>query len=74
MKVKVRLFGFLAEEAGKREIAVDAETAGGALEAAKSVVAIPRSVRIAVNEEYAASKRTLRPGDVVSLIPPVAGG
>ena len=31
MKVKVRLFGFLAEEAGKREIAVDAETAGAAL-------------------------------------------
>ncbi|HEU4338583.1 MAG TPA: MoaD/ThiS family protein [Planctomycetota bacterium] len=74
MKVKVRLFGFLAEEAGKREISVEAETAGDALEAAKSVISIPRSVRIAVNEEYAPSKRALRSGDVVSLIPPVAGG
>lgn len=74
MKVKVRLFGFLAEEAGRREISVDAETAGAALEAARAVVTIPRSVRIAVNEEYAPSKTPLRAGDVVSLIPPVAGG
>jgi molybdopterin converting factor small subunit len=74
MKVKVRLFGFLAEEAGRREIAVEAETAGAALEAARAVVAIPKSVRIAVNEDYAPSKTPLRPGDVVSLIPPVAGG
>jgi molybdopterin converting factor small subunit len=74
MKVKVRLFGFLAEEAGKREISVEAATAGDALEAAKSFVSIPRSVRIAVNEEYAPPKTTLRSGDVVSLIPPVAGG
>lgn len=74
MKVKVRLFGFLAEEAGRREITVDAETAGGALEAARDCVKVPKSVRIAVNEEYAPSKTPLRQGDVVSLIPPVAGG
>jgi len=74
MKVKVRLFGFLAEEAGRREITVEAETAGAALEAARASVRVPRSVRIAVNEEYAPSKTPLRSGDVVSLIPPVAGG
>ena len=74
MKVRVRLFGFLAEEAGRRELSVDAATAGEALEAARAVVAIPRSVRIAVNEEYAPAKTELRAGDVVSLIPPVAGG
>jgi molybdopterin converting factor small subunit len=74
MKVKVRLFGFLAEEAGRREISVEAATAGDALEAAKSVVSIPRSVRIAVNEEYAPPNTPLRSGDIVSLIPPVAGG
>ncbi len=74
MKVKVRLFGFLAEEAGRRELTVEAETAGGALEAARASVDVPRSVRIAVNEDYAPAKTPLRPGDVVSLIPPVAGG
>jgi molybdopterin converting factor small subunit len=74
VKVKVRLFGFLAEEAGRREITVDAETAGGALEAARGRVEVPKSVRIAVNEDYAPSATPLRPGDVVSLIPPVAGG
>ncbi|HEY3226689.1 MAG TPA: MoaD/ThiS family protein [Planctomycetota bacterium] len=74
MKVTVRLFGFLAEEAGRPELTVEAGTAGEALEAVKVRLPVPKSVRIAVNEEYAASKTPLRRGDVVSLIPPVAGG
>jgi molybdopterin converting factor small subunit len=75
VKVKVRLFGFVAEQAGKREILVDvAEPA-----TVKSVVeatglSIPRSVRAAVNTEYADAKTVVRAGDVVSLIPPVGGG
>jgi sulfur-carrier protein len=32
------------------------------------------SVRIAVNEEFAADDRALHAGDVVALIPPVCGG
>jgi molybdopterin converting factor small subunit len=74
MKVKVRLFGYLADAAGRPEVTVEAATAGEALEAVKARVDVPKSVRIAVNEDYAAAKTPLRPGDVVSLIPPVAGG
>ena len=32
------------------------------------------SVRIAKNEEFATDTDTLRPGDTLALIPPVAGG
>lgn len=33
-----------------------------------------RSVRIAVNEEYALSTDVLQAGDVAAVIPPVSGG
>ena len=33
-----------------------------------------RSVRLAVNEEFATGERVLVDGDVIALIPPVAGG
>ena len=74
MKVKVRLFGFLAEAAKRSEMTVDARTAGGALEAVRREIDVPRSVRIAVNAEYAPAGTPLKSGDVVGLIPPVAGG
>jgi molybdopterin converting factor subunit 1 len=32
------------------------------------------SVRLAVNEQFAGAADPVRPGDVVALIPPVAGG
>jgi molybdopterin converting factor subunit 1 len=32
------------------------------------------AVRVAVNEEFAGADDPVRPGDVVALIPPVAGG
>jgi molybdopterin converting factor small subunit len=35
---------------------------------------ISGSMRVAVNEEIAAGDRMLEDGDVVALLPPVAGG
>lgn len=32
------------------------------------------AVRIAINEEFASAHDTIRAGDVIALIPPVAGG
>jgi molybdopterin converting factor subunit 1 len=32
------------------------------------------SLRVAVNETFASGSELVRPGDVVALIPPVAGG
>ena len=33
-----------------------------------------RSVAIAINTEYASMEQTIKPGDEVVIIPPVAGG
>lgn len=79
MKVVVQLFGPLAEQAGKArlEVTVSGSTVGDILEAVRAaapVLAIDRSVRCAVNTDYADPSAPVREGDVVSLIPPVGGG
>ena len=78
MKVKVRLFGHLAERAGRGELTVDAPgpTAADVIAAVRrDHPSLPLSaVSVAVNEEYADGRARLRPGDVVSLLPPVGGG
>ncbi len=74
MQVRVRLFGYLAERAGRDELTVEAGTAGEALAEVRKELEVPRAVRIAVNTVYVQASQALRKGDVVSLIPPVAGG
>jgi molybdopterin converting factor small subunit len=79
MKVAVQLFGPLAEQAGRSRI--DIETSGSSLKdvLAALLVTVPvlrvdRSVRYAINTDYAEPASAVREGDVVSLIPPVGGG
>lgn len=79
MKVRVRLFGPLAEQAGKSELVVT--VTGGtvqdvvaAVAVAAPSLAIGKSVRYAVNTDYADPGTSVREEDVVSLIPPVGGG
>ncbi len=77
MKVVVRLFGPLAEAASTSslDVEVDRPTVGAVVEAvAKTGLRIDPSVRFALNTDYATAEAALRPGDVVSLIPPVGGG
>ncbi len=77
MKVAVRLFGPLAEQAATSslEVDVDPPTVGAVVEAvAKTGLRIDRSVRFALNTDYATTDAAVRAGDVVSLIPPVGGG
>lgn len=77
MKVSVRLFGPLAEAASTSalDVEVDPPTVGGVVEAvAKTGLRIDRSVRFALNTDYAGAEAVVREGDVVSLIPPVGGG
>jgi molybdopterin converting factor subunit 1 len=79
MNVAVQLFGPLAEAAGctRIDLVVTGATVGdvvAALAAASPSLKIDRSVRFAVNTEYAESAAPVREGDVVSLIPPVGGG
>ena len=79
MKVRVRLFGPLAEQAGRTELAVlvVGTTVGDVLAAvavAAPALTIDRSVRIAINTDYAEASARVKEDDVISLIPPVGGG
>lgn len=77
MKVSVRLFGPLAEAASTSslDVVVDRPTVGAVVEAVgKTGLRIDRSVRFALNTDYAGAEELVREGDVVSLIPPVGGG
>jgi molybdopterin converting factor small subunit len=79
MRVRVQLFGPLAEQAGKSHltVAVRGTTVQDVLVAvavAAPSLKIDRSVRFAVNTDYADSAATVREDDLVSLIPPVGGG
>ena len=77
MRVRVLLFGPLAEAAGTE--AVDVEVADGATvgDVPGLVDGLPESLRslaYAVNASYAPPDRPLADGDEVALIPPVSGG
>ncbi|MCS5638683.1 MAG: molybdopterin converting factor subunit 1 [Myxococcota bacterium] len=81
MKVTVRLFGSLREEAGCQ--ALDVELAEGASVADlraelagrfPSVAEFGERLRLAVNLELAREGQPLAEGDEVALLPPVAGG
>lgn len=79
MNVAVRLFGPLAEQASTSslDVSVERATVAAVVEAvAKALPAlrIDRSVRFALNTDYAGADAAVREGDVVSLIPPVGGG
>lgn len=79
MKIAVQFFGPLAEQAGRTRI--DIETSGNSLKDVLAALAVTvpalrldRSVRYAINTDYAEPGAAVREGDTVSLIPPVGGG
>jgi len=79
IKVAVQLFGPLAEQTGcsRIELSTTGSTVGdvvAALAVAAPSLRLDRSVRFAVNTDYAEPASPVREGDVVSLIPPVGGG
>ena len=75
MRVAVQLFGPLAEAAGTARLEVEtAEPTVAGVVAALPHLRVDRSVRFAVNTDYAEPSAPVREGDVVSLIPPVGGG
>lgn len=81
MRVNVRLFAMLREQAGWRERDIDLpdeatiDAAWGLLAQAHPAMAPMRAyVRFARNGRYAAADEKLADGDELALIPPVAGG
>jgi molybdopterin converting factor small subunit len=80
LRVRVLLFASYAEALGASEIPLvlaAPATAADALAAVRAGVAgerLPPSPLLAVNERYAAAGHLLADGDVIAVIPPVAGG
>jgi MoaE-MoaD fusion protein len=81
LKLRVKLFGALAERAGGQEDGVElAEpaTAADVLRAVEgrhpSARGILERVSVAVNREVVPAEHRVRAGDEVALLPPVAGG
>jgi molybdopterin converting factor subunit 1 len=81
VKVRVRLFGALADRAGRAEDVVDVPdeaTASDVLDAVgarnPAAAALAGRLQVAVNLEVVAGERRVGPGDEVAVLPPVAGG
>jgi molybdenum cofactor biosynthesis protein MoaC/molybdopterin converting factor subunit 1 len=82
MRVEVRLFAMLREQAGTEHLALELErgaTVADALRAlaGREALRLPlesMSVAMAVNREYAGPDTRLQAGDELALIPPLSGG
>ncbi len=73
MRVTVRLFAGLREQAGWSKQELDAGTVGE-IWPLLGLGEEPGGLLYAVNREYASVDTALKDGDVVALIPPVSGG
>lgn len=80
MTVTVLLFASYADALGMRSMSLDVANDATVRDVVGYVRALPGAERlpsqplVAVNESYARADRSLRPGDEVAIIPPVAGG
>ena len=73
MRVTVRLFAGLREQAGWSQRDVEAARVADVW-AALDIGEEPPGLLYAVNRRYASAEHELAHGDVVALIPPVSGG
>ena len=80
MRVTVLLFASYADALGERSLALNlaagarAEDVIAAIRARPGAGAVPPHPLVAVNEQYAEPDAPLAEGDVVAVLPPVAGG
>jgi molybdopterin converting factor subunit 1 len=79
MRIRVLLFAGLREKAGRGEMELEMAEGAAARDIPREISGLgmaqaPPSLRFAVNEEYVTGSETLKEGDEVALIPPVAGG
>jgi molybdopterin converting factor small subunit len=79
MIIDVLLFASYAESVGASSLSIELPEGARVEDAltnvrARSVNALPPKPLVAVNEVYARITDTLRSGDRLAIIPPVAGG
>jgi molybdopterin synthase catalytic subunit len=82
MTVTVLLFAILRERAGSDSVEIDLPEGATVADAFERLGDAPglgelvgsRSLRMAVNREYASAGTAIQPGDELALIPPISGG
>lgn len=77
MKIKVLLFGILAEKAGREEMVIENIDSSNALTdhlTAKYPSFADIKFRISVNQTFINGNKKFHEGDEVALLPPFAGG
>jgi len=77
MSITVKFFASLREQLDIDETLIDAQTGLTALQVWQKVTgqtALPASILIAVNQEYAAATASIKENDEVAFFPPVTGG
>jgi len=81
MKIKVQYYANLREQAGRNEELVElAQTPANAADLYQHLLQkypftlAEEQLKVAINEEYSAFTTSLKDGDTVVFIPPVAGG
>ncbi len=82
MTVTVRLFAILRERAGSDSVEIELPDGATVADAFERLAATPglaelvgsRSLRMAVNREYASAGTAIHAGDELALIPPISGG
>ena len=81
LKVTIRLFASYREKVGKAQVSMDLPDNATVGSLAEEVLRVyprlapdPRSLVVAVNQEYREHLYALNDGDEVALIPPVSGG
>jgi len=80
MRLTVLLFASYADALGERSLHLTVEPGArvadvlAAIRARAGAEALPPRPLVAVNEQYVEPSRTLSEGDVVAVLPPVAGG
>jgi len=81
VQIRTRFFANYRDLLGLSELGVELPTGATVRDAVEAVrsrggafSALPEDPAVAVNHEYAGASVTLRDGDEVAFIPPVAGG
>jgi molybdopterin converting factor subunit 1 len=81
MRVTVRLFAMLREEAGVERVELEVPASATAEDAWRHLVQLHpaltarrRSLTVAVNRRYAGWQDPIAEGDEIAFIPPVSGG
>lgn len=77
MPIHVKYFAGMRDRMGRADDDIDADgltTVADVWARVSGDQSLPRTVRVAVNQEYADLKQLVKDGDEIAFFPPVTGG